>query len=202
MLKKFFTPGTEWSLYNPLKGWTRHGLTEGEVRLIMQTLSLAERRVTWVWKVGWDEWRQLEHPECVSLGKKIPNPNTGAPPEPPPLRDDEVTAVQLAAAKERAWGREHDRAMVGIEVQVIVNGQTFRTTTDNVSEGGLKFVDRLPDWVAGYFTVILSVEDDPMELTCMLVEDQRSDKKRVAVVETDDEESHLPRYRAWVKALV
>lgn len=204
MLKRFFGSEATWSLNNPLKGWTRHGLSERETRLLLQTMSLAERRVSWIWQSTWPEWRHLEHPDCAFLGEELPNAETGAPPVPTTNQStDEITAVQMAAAKKRAWGREHERAMVGLKADIILGGQTFSTTTENVSHGGLKFVDLLPEWVAGYFTVVLSVpEEGALELTCMLVEDQKTDKRRVALVETEDEESHLPRYQAWVKGLV
>ncbi|MBX2987246.1 MAG: PilZ domain-containing protein [Bdellovibrionaceae bacterium] len=203
MTRRWFATALAWSLYNPLKGWTLHGLSNREARLLLQTLSLAEKRVLWLWHEGWTEWRHLDAAECDSLSERLDCPDPGAPKLPEFVGEDETTAVRSSSYRpaRRSWGRESERCAINVPAEIVQGPQTFRTRTENVSMGGIKFTDQLPDWLAGYFTVILGLPKGQIEVTCMLVEDQKNAKTRVEVVETDDEESHLPTYRDWVKSL-
>lgn len=197
MLQRFFN--SRWSLHNPLKVWTLHSLSEREARLLISTLSVAEHRMLWVWKSGWGAWRPLSHESADILRVSEPELNgDGVPELPALLQTDEITAVKAITQVRRTQVRGYERVSVAVRAEVVLGNQTFHTRTENVSEGGIKFAQNLPDWVAGYFTVIV-YEQTPMEITCMLVEDQKTDKTRVEVVETEDEESHLPRFRAWVR---
>lgn len=200
LLQRFFNSG--WSLHNPLKVWTLHSLTEREARLVISTLSVAEHRMLWVWKKSWEGWRPLAHVSAEALRHAEPEVDPATVPEPPALlQTDEITAVKSITHIRRTQVRGYERVSVAVRAEIVLGNQTFHTRTENVSEGGIKFAQNLPDWVAGYFTVII-YEQDPMEIVCMLVEDQKTDKTRVELVETEDEESHLPRFRAWVKALL
>ncbi|HRO68210.1 MAG TPA: PilZ domain-containing protein [Pseudobdellovibrionaceae bacterium] len=189
-----------WSLNNPLKGWTLHGLTESEARLLLHTLSLAERRVVWAWKKGLESWVHLDHESCAELNAPYTARDPGAPALPATV-EDEITAVHSSIRKVKRFQQRPERKSASVPAEIIQGQQTFRTRTENVSDGGIKFVDVLPDWVAGYFTVILGLAHGPVEVTCMLVEDQKDAKTRVEVVETEDEESHLPIYRDWVRQI-
>lgn len=200
LLQRFFN--TRWSLHNPLKVWTLRALSEREARLVISTLSVAEHRMLWVWKKGWDAWRPLSHASAEALRQGEPEVDPSTIPEPPALlQTDEITAVKSITHIKRTQVRGYERVSVAVRAEIVLGNQTFHTRTENVSEGGIKFAQNLPDWVAGYFTVII-YEQEPLEIVCMLVEDQKTDKTRVELVETEDEESHLPRFRAWVKALL
>lgn len=202
MFKSLFSSEQKsWSLNNPLKGWTLHGLNSREACLLLHTLSLAERRVVRAWKTGWDEWKSLDAPECQELNAGFDNPDPGAPPLPPEVEEDEITLVHSSHRKVKRFHARPERKQVVVRAEIVQGPQSFRTRTENVSEGGIKFADVLPEWVAGYFTVILGLQTGPIEVTCMLVEDQKDSKTRVEVIETEDEESHLPLYREWVKSL-
>lgn len=193
-----------WALHNPLKGWTMHGLSIREAQLLVQTASLAERRIMMVWRSGWNNWFSLESEPCAELLREIPSVKDGAPPPPSFQKDEEITTVQLSSSgpKKSLIERESVRCEVQVPAEIVQGPQSFRSLTSDVSMTGLKFQDRLPEWVAGYFTVILGLEHGPIEITCMLVEDQKKDKTRVEVVETDDEESQLPRYQDWVRQMM
>ncbi len=177
-----------------------HGLTESEARLLLHTLSLAERRVVWAWKKGLESWVHLDHESCAELNAPYTARDPGAPALPATV-EDEITAVHSSIRKVKRFQQRPERKSASVPAEIIQGQQTFRTRTENVSDGGIKFVDVLPDWVAGYFTVILGLAHGPVEVTCMLVEDQKDAKTRVEVVETEDEESHLPIYRDWVRQI-
>lgn len=201
MLRRLFAPSGDWSLHNPLKGWTLHVLSLREARLVVSTLSLPEKKTALVWRRGLEGWSPLEDEACAVLLEDESSASAEAPPLPKEERHDEVTAVrpERPSTPARTQERAFDRVSKDVPAEILMGSQSFSTVTDNFSEGGLKFKDRLPEWVAGYFTVILHLPERKFEITCMLVEDQKTDKTRVATVETDDEESHLPHYRAWVR---
>lgn len=201
MLTSLFK-AADWSIHNPLKVWTLHALTEREVRLIVSTLSAAEHRMLWVWKRGWQEWVALSDDAAETLREmEAPADLTDVPEPPALLETDEITAVKVITQGRRMHGRHHERTSIVARAEIIVGNQSFHSRTENVSEGGIKFGQNLPDWVAGYFTVVI-YDQAPIEVICMLVEDQKTDKTRVEVVETEDEESQLPRYREWVRQLL
>lgn len=188
-----------WSLHNPVKQWTLHGLSVREVRLLIGTMGPVELSAALAWRQGDPVWIHLHHPLASDLTKPEPSAPVSAPKLPEHVQsEEEITAVRREKSQ-TVWKREHLRIEARIPAEVLVGQQRFRATTENLSEGGIKFHERLPSWVAGYFTVILNRPEGSLEVTCMLVEDQKDDKTRVAVVETDDEESHLPLYRAWVR---
>lgn len=200
MLSRFFPAPGEWSLHNPLKGWTLHGLSTREARLVVATLSLPELKTALVWSAGRPEWGALEDDAFATLRESERRPEPPAPPFPKTEREVEITSVLPDRQRvSRTQEREFARVSRDVPAEILLGPQSFKTVTDNFSEGGIKFKDRLPEWVAGYFTVILTLPERSFEITCMLVEDQKTDKTRVATVETDDEESHLPHYRAWVR---
>lgn len=202
MLKKWLASSDgNWSLNNPLKGWTLHGLNAREARLLLHTLSLAERRVVRVWTSEWSDWKPLERADVPALTQAFESEDPGAPPLPALVAEDEITAVHSSIRRVKRFQARPDRKGIAVPAEIVQGPQTFRTKTENVSEGGIKFQDVLPEWVAGYFTVILGLPQGPIEVTCMLVEDQKDAKTRVEVVETEDEESHLPLFRDWVKSL-
>lgn len=194
-----------WSIHNPLKGWTLHGMKDGEARLVVQTLSLAEKQICSVWRNGWDKWENFMSPSAEFLREPAAPLRAPNAPPPPSLSDSDeqtTTRVHLSHARPlRDKGRNYLRLEVTVPAQVVTASQSFSTETENVSEGGIKFIRPLPEWVAGYFTVILGLNEGPLEVTCMLIEDQGDAKTRVAVVETSDEESHLPRFKEWVRRL-
>lgn len=188
-----------WSLHNPVKGWTLHQLSAREARLIVQTLTPVEKSATLAWKAGDPIWMHLHHPAAMELVKPEPATIVKTPAIPVQQQtEEEITHVRMEKSN-RQWQREFQRITAEIPAEVLLGSQRFRATTENLSEGGIKFKELLPSWVAGYFTVILTRPEGSLEVTCMLVEDQKGDKTRVAVVDTNDEESHLPIYRAWIR---
>lgn len=187
----------DWSLHNPLKGWTLHRLSLEEAQKLVHTMSLPERKVSWAWITGWSDWRSLGAEGTELLFKEQFEDNELAPTLPANRLEDEITEVHVEPKKENTI-REHLRIKADLSAEVILGSQSFKTRTTDYSEGGIRFKDALPDWVAGYFTVIVQTTARSFEVTCILVEDQKIQKTRVEIVETEDEESQLPAYKAWV----
>lgn len=199
----WFSKARTWYMHNPLKDWTLHGLSDRECALVLATLSLPEKRAVLLWREDLKSWIHLDHAEAKALPSKVGTSSRARLPNIPRVDDhqEETTAVSTQR-KKMVVPREHLRIDMKLSAELIGANQSQKLTTDNVSEGGIKFTERLPDWVAGYFTVVLETPEKKFELTCMLVEDQRQDKMRVAVVETNDEESHLPLYKKWIRSLI
>jgi hypothetical protein len=202
MFGKLFS-SKAWSLHNPLKQWTLHQLTWNELQKVVQTLSPTEVCFSVVWKKGWAEWQKLkDNPDLI---KPLDVKSLEVPPIPQHLletTEDDITQVKLMqASPSRAMGRRHQRYNVSIPVEIVRGEQSFKTTTIDVSESGVRFVEDLPEWVAGYFTIIFDIGGAIIEVTAALVEDQKNVKNRAEIIDTNDEESGLDIYLAWVRSL-
>lgn len=178
-------------------------MTDREVRILVETFSAAELNMCLIWKRGWSEWKKLkEIPELIAAE---PQPTIIVPPLPRMQDEDEeeITQVRLlhTQPQKESEVRRHARYKVSVSVEIIKGEQSFQTKTADVSESGVRFVEDMPDWVAGYFTIIFKVKTDTFEVTGALVEDQKNVKNRAEVVDTNDEESGLPKYLAWVRSL-
>ena len=194
-----------WALHNPLKSWTLKDLSDHELKLLTGTLTVAERQLCLLWRTGWSEWQRL----CQSEGFKSPAPPIeieGLPPIPSNAlhaEGDDITQVKtLAKGPARLrQDRRHGRHEVRVPVEIIQGEQSFRTETLDISYSGVRFKDPIPDWVAGYFTVVFRGPGQAFEITCALVEDQKDQKDCAEVFDTNDEESGLKDYFTWVNSL-
>lgn len=190
---------SSWILRNSLRGWTLGGLTAREARLVIATLSSAERILLHVMREGKPEWFRLSSafsaPLLLDL-KEFPVPVNL--PEVPEDHEPESTRVQLAGKIKEFRDRKFDRLFVNVPVEVIASGHSFQTTTEDLSEGGLRVRDLLPDWIAGYFIVMLRIQSEEIELYCSMVEDQKKDRFRVEVVSQESDPQYI-KYCAWVK---
>jgi len=93
--------------------------------------------------------------------------------------------------------RIHNRYEVSVPCQVSgVANRTFEVKTLDLSEGGISFVDPLPDWVAGYFLVTV---DEKFNLLCSVVEDQK-ERTRVQVSSQESDPQYLA-YKDWLATL-
>ncbi len=199
-------PKKIWSLHNPLKIWTLHNLTQREVRLLVRTFSSAEVNLCLVWRPGWDDWKKLKD-EAVLSAFIIEEEVSSAPPisrKHVEVSDEDITQIQAerrAAPPIDATGRRHRRFEVHIPAEVIKGDQIFSSMTADVSESGVRFKQDLPDWVAGYFTIIFRNGDVHYEVIGALVEDQKHVKDRAEIIDTNDEESGLVAYIQWVRTL-
>lgn len=188
-----------WILRNPLRGWTLGGLTAREARLVISTLSSAERILLHVMREGKPEWFRLSSafsaPLLLDL-KEFPVPTNL--PEVPEDSEPESTRVQLVGKAKEFRDRKFDRLFMNVPVEVLASGHTFQTTTEDLSEGGLRVRDLLPDWIAGYFIVVMKAPTDEFELYCSMVEDQKKDRFRIEVVSQENDPQYL-KYCSWVK---
>ncbi len=95
--------------------------------------------------------------------------------------------------------RSFERVSRVFDVEIEVEERVFQTQTVDVSVGGLRLKDPLPDWVVGYclLRIIKSDKNEEVELVCSLVENQAPHEKyRLAFSKIDDakKESKLARW--------
>ena len=202
---KNWLPRRVWSLHNPLKVWTLHNLTQREVRLLVRTFSSAEVSLCLVWRPGWNDWKKLRD-EAVLSAFMVEDEDSKAPPitkKHLEISDEDITQIQAGKKPPPTDSaeRRHCRFEVQVPVEVVRGDQIFSTVTADVSESGVRFKEDLPEWVAGYFTLIFRVGNESFEITGALVEDQKQIKDKAEVVDTNDEESGLHKYLAWVRSL-
>ncbi len=186
-LNKFFKQ-QEWALNHAVEGWTLHSLSQNEVKAILATVPDKFKSDVRVWKKGWPAWADLKHPDCrVLLELRIEKRE--APPLPHQLQHiefEDESVTQVKSSVERLFvQRKYKRYDITLPVTVILGSNQFKTQTRDLSLGGVCLADPLPDWVAGYCTVVLDTPDNlEIELVCTLVEDQKMDKFRLEIVQS------------------
>ena len=198
MIKNLFNKPL-WTLHNPLKGWTLQGITHDEACLLVSTLTTAEVNLSLVWRSDWSQWQKLNSAVGQELFRE--RKVEGAAPPPIPSRmvedeHDEVTQVRPSQLKQKT-ARKFHRCKVEVPCDVIVGGHVFSTRSQDISGGGFCFTDSMPEWVAGYFTVVLKKEP-ALEFTCRVVEDQKQNRLRAEIMDNSRPEA-LEALQEWLE---
>ncbi len=189
---------------NIADGWMVKDLTEREAIAIFATLSGQQRLVTRLWTETWPGWRQLDAPECNFLF----TPRSHAQ-EPPALEIEaphpvEITQVMLPRPIDGGGQspRKHHRFAVQIPVTVQTVAEVFQTVTEDVSEGGIRLRDPLPDKFAGYCQIVFQPRTT-MSFTVLAspVEDQKNGRVHLEFVDSEEQWKFIDwlRVQSWAK---
>lgn len=169
-----------WSLYNHVKEKQLHQLTLQEVSAIYAALPDDARQCWLVWRDGWKEWHPISKvSEIIKAAEAIvARHNRKNLPALPNALDRETQADSGNLAYVH---RKSERLQIRLGVEVICNGQIFRSHSQDISLGGIRLEHNIPDWVAGYSSVILThANGDRIEFVCTIVENQKlGDKTRL-----------------------
>lgn len=184
--KGLWTREERWSLCCDFHDWVVHDLSLSEARAILETLRDSEKSTLVVWRTGWPNWRNLRDPDCSPL-LNTRTVKISAPPLPKSEDfDPEITAVRSLKPVNPFASRKHSRFEAKFPVTIVSGSNEFKTETLDLSEGGLRVRDTLPDWVAGYCSAILEIENGrTLEVMCSLAEDQKQGKSRLEIVASD-----------------
>lgn len=190
-----------WAIHNALRNWTLYGLSEREVQLIMNTLSTNELKLISLCNSADLIWHPLDssqHQSFISTEGK----DKGEFPEPTPRVEQSSDAEYFVIRPKKViLPRLHER--IEIELDVMIEGlsrsQQFKSQTIDLSEGGIHFKDVIPDWVSGYFIVVVSHQEQSHQIMCALVEDQKV-KHRVQVM-SEENDSHYISYKNFLDRL-
>ena len=189
-----------WALNCDFHNWTIHDLRTNEASVILETLRDSEKASVLVWRTGWTNWKSLREPECSVL-LHTRHVQLSAPPL--PAHEDfnpEITAVRPIKPETPFHTRKSKRFDVSYPVQVISGTQEFSSVIEDLSEGGLRVRDALPEWVAGYCTVIFTVENgSKIEVMCSLAEDQKQSKTRLEIVPSEKHAAFLEWFKAQTR---
>jgi hypothetical protein len=199
MIKSFLSKPL-WTLHNPLKGWTLQGMTHDEVCLLVSTLTTAEVNLSLAWRTDWKEWKKLNATDCQELFRERKNVGANPPPIAHKLIDDEhdeTTQVRPALKLKEKTARKFHRCKVDVPCDIIVGEHVFSTRSQDISGGGFCFTDSLPEWVAGYFTVVLKKEP-ALEFTCRMVEDQKQNRLRAEIMDNSRPEA-VEALQEWLE---
>jgi len=193
-----------WAIHNPLKSWTLAGLSLRECQLLVASMTDADVKVSWAYRESWTDWKPLSDPECHDLFGFKDSAHGVLPALPQIIQeeDHEITEVRVmvvGSQKRELVERKFIRYAAKVPVEIVVGANSFSTQTCDLSEGGFYFEDKLPDWVAGYFTVVLNTPEKMFEFTCFLAEDQKKDKFRAEVAPTTAEQV-INEFREWLLA--
>lgn len=161
-------------------------------------------KVSWAHQKQWENWKPLGSEDChvLFLFQDSDLVTLPALPQITQENDHEITVVRSASPApplREPIMRKYIRFVATIPVEIVVGSQSFPTHTVDLSEGGFCFTDKLPDWVAGYFTVLLKTSDETFEFNCFLAEDQKKDKFRAEVAPTTSEKV-IEEFRLWLFA--
>jgi len=189
-----------WILHNPIRPWTLAGLSAREARLVLETLSMTEKRVLQVTREFKSSWYKLEDAFCapITMSLKEFAPPANLPVIPNEL-EQETTTVHLLMQSKVFKDRKFDRLFIQLPVEIIAAGQSFQSVTEDISEGGLRVKDLLPDWIAGYFVTIVKTSERNFEMHCSIVEDQKKDRYRIEIVAPENDSQYVS-YCEWVKS--
>ena len=187
-----------WAIHNALRNWTLYGLSEREVQLIMNTLSTNELKLISLCSsedLIWHPLDSSQHQSFISAEGK----DKGEFPEPTPRGEQSSDAEYFVISPKKViLPRLHER--IEIELDVMIEGlsrsQQFKSQTIDLSEGGIHFKDVIPDWVSGYFIVVVSYQEQSYQIMCALVEDQKV-KHRVQVM-SEENDSHYLSYKNFL----
>lgn len=190
----------KWALHNILKGWTLTDLTDREVQLLVSSLSANEIRLTKIAEPQSAKWESLSEPRYSQFLEKI-NSSTANYPSLEQLKDnksgDSDGGYFIIQSQKKVLPRLHVRHDLHVPCTINGTANKFQTTTFDVSEGGIQFEDIIPEWVAGYFVVVLHTPSGEFQLMCSLVEDQK-EKKRVQIV-AEDSDPQFTLFKEWLE---
>ncbi len=215
-----------WCLYDKRRNTFHSALSYKEARAVVRVIGIEERLNWYAWKEGWAKWQVLSHvaelvvtaTDIIQIIEMPPLPNkalSGQSKDTDTISGvrlvDEFTASGLeknaAAAsdeKDRSDTLEDDRKtdrIVGeLGVEIICRGRKFRSVTRDISLKGLQLKDSVPEWMAGYCTLILSRKDkdvqieQQLEFICSIVENQDLGKKFRLEIQPSKDSLHLKRW--------
>lgn len=188
-----------WAIHNSIKGWTLFDISERELKLIVNTLSPNEIKLSQVCAKGKD-WVQLSSQSFPELFSNMGKENHQDYPE---IKGQEQTTTDtdffIIKPQKVYHTRLHNRYHVDLRVVIEGQSRSFESRTIDMSEGGIYFKDVIPDWVSGYFIVRVYSETVSFQVICSLVEDQKI-KQRVQIV-SEENDAHYLRYKDWLKTL-
>lgn len=188
-------------LTNVIDAWLVRDLTASEASAIVAVLNARQRLTTRAWTEGWPAWKPIDDPDCAFLLET--RKQTQEPPTIDFVSNDppEITQVYLPPDRPTASGRiqilrRHERFPLQIEVLVQTSSLQFKTMTEDVSEGGIRIREVLPDEFAGYCQIVF-LPGTSRSLTVLAnpVEDQSKGRFHLEFV--DDKEQ--ARFAEWFK---
>jgi hypothetical protein len=183
--------------------------SESGVMAVLQYLGPDHVDHLLVWTKGWETWTVFRAPSCEQFlnSLSLVKEPTQCPPVPEKLRRD-FLLKQVNLQEQRSLNlRKSHRLPIEIPCTIAVNENVFHTKTLDVSEGGLRVADPVPDWVGGYclITLLLPAANGPqteptstrtIELLASLAEDQQQGKTRFQVQSVNHHD-----YRSWILSL-
>lgn len=169
------------------------------MQIIVKTLSINEMKLTQVARAGESKWTSLSEKNFPELFQTVAHLAEGFPSLETPIQEATDTDYFIVRPKRAIQPRLHKRYEAQIPCVVFSSTRQFKTTTIDLSEGGLNFKETLPDWVAGYFLVGVQGPGAVFQLMCSMVEDQK-ERRRVQIV-SEEQDAHYLAYKEWLLAL-
>lgn len=148
-----------------------------------------EERTQWMgFRSDWKDWKDLK--DCLELMSLAKMSHTSVGYVTPQLPEaslerrniqEEVTlADAIVHELDSPNRRKFHRVSTKLAAEIICQEQSYETYTTDVSVGGIAVEGCLPDWIAGYCTVILELPDDrKLEFMCSVVENQKGKNYRL-----------------------
>lgn len=175
------------------EGWIVRDLTFGEVQAILATRPRELDVQLFFWTEPWDQWKTMTEPEGHAF--LVPRRETQ---NPPPER-----LVRIAPVNKGQSVRRSIRFPVQMPVVVQTTVSQFSTWTVDVSEGGVRLLDPLPDHFAGYSQVVLMPENHlPIHLLASPVEDQKDGRYHLEFMDSEEQAQFIKwmREQDWARA--
>lgn len=206
-----------WCMHHIPSGKSLEGLLFDEVRAIATSTSKPKEWL--VWKEGWPDWRLMSEHE--GFDEPLFRPlSIASPPAIPetyinentfdkiiPLEKEEGTSI-INLVKEAVpidslnyVARKNERYLRRYEVIILFGKQEFKTHSVDVSAGGLKIEDPLPDWVGLQFKLRIKKGKNQIELLAYKIQSKHDPNVKFRVgflpLKNEKDEANL---ESWLKA--
>jgi hypothetical protein len=134
-----------------------------EFRAAVSHLTTSEVRSSFAWMTGWKEWRSLEE-----IAAEMKDLKVSLPPAPP--KKEKASRSKEKSGSER---RIHERYEADMSAVILSKGKVYRTKTENISAGGIRLKEGLPNDIDEDASVVLTSGDKHLKARVKEVQKDR-----------------------------
>ncbi len=182
---------TRWYLHDRSRNETHRELSGAEAVNILMTIGDDERTHWYAWKVGMQNWVLVG--ECPEIQALLNRETAGS------FKRVSVAEAPLPSTSSRVDRRKHPRVGLRLKVVIVSGTRSFRTTTRDISLGGLCLAHAVP-WSVQNRVCRVFITDrqgkHSIEFRATLLEDLQ-DRRRLAFSEGD--ERFKDRLQDWIE---
>lgn len=191
-----------WSLFHKPEKRQLNDLRTDQVEAVFAALPHKQHSEWVIWKEGFSSWKSFTEFPQLLIGLRDIKESVAVPAPPSFEQEKSVVFGESTIRKEGVGhlaldddydneGRHVSRYQKKLTVQILGQGQSFKTHTVNISMTGLQVVDPLPNGLPGYFTVEIRHESFVVGLVCSEIKSKDGSPSRRLRIEVNDNPAQL-----------